>query len=252
MARATVLGRLTWQIAVIAAIRRETSNTVSLTLDVPEWPSHVAGQHVDVKLTSEDGYSTERSYSIASAPSPGRLELTVQRVPDGEVSPYLVDVAQSGDSIQLRGPIGGYFVWSPDKTAPVTLIAGGSGVVPLMSMVRARTAMSSHTPFRLIYSARTPEDAIYADELHDLVRDDHELDISYAYTRTAPDGWRGHVGRIDATRLAADGWPAEMNPDVYVCGPTSFVETAANYLVDAGHKPDKVRTERFGPSGGRP
>ena len=250
MARATVLGRLTWQVAVIAAIHKETASTVSLMLDVPDWPSHVAGQHVDVKLTSEDGYAAERSYSVASAPAPGRLEITVQRVTDGEVSPYLVDVARPGDSIQLRGPIGGYFVWSPQRTAPVTLVAGGSGVVPLMSMVRARDAMSSVTPFRLIYSVRTPEDALYADELRTRLGNDDRLDLSYVYTRTAPDGWRGQVGRIDAARLTAGSWPVEMQPDVFVCGPTSFVETVADLLVDAGHEADRIRTERFGPTGG--
>jgi ferredoxin-NADP reductase len=250
MARATVLGRLTWQVAVIAAIHKETASTVSLMLDVPDWPSHVAGQHVDVKLTSEDGYAAERSYSVASAPAPGRLEITVQRVNDGEVSPYLVDVARPGDSIQLRGPIGGYFVWSPQRTAPVTLVAGGSGVVPLMSMVRARHAMSSPTPFRIIYSVRTPEDTIYADELQALAGDDGGLDLSYVYTRTAPGGWRGQVGRIDAARLTAGSWPVEMEPDVFVCGPTSFVETVADLLVDAGHEEDRIRTERFGATGG--
>ena len=169
---------------------------------------------------------------------------------DGEVSPYLVDVAQPGDSIQLRGPIGGYFVWSPDNVlTPATLIAGGSGVVPLMSMVRARMPCQAHAvPPHLLraYAHKTrstPTSFTYLATTID------ELDLSYAYTRTAPDGWRGHIGRIDAARLAADGWPAEVNPDVYVCGPTSFVETAANYLVDAGHEPDKVRTERFGPTG---
>jgi ferredoxin-NADP reductase len=223
---------------------------VSIVLDVPDWPSHVAGQHVDVKLTAEDGYSAERSYSIASAPAPGRIEITVQHVRDGEISPYLVDVARPGDAIQLRGPIGGYFVWSPERTAPVTLIAGGSGVVPLMSMVRSRMAMSSHTPFRLIYSVRTPEDTIYADDLRSQSHDDRGFDVAYAYTRAAPDGWSGQVGRIDAARLTAAVWPANARPDVYVCGPTGFVETAANYLVDAGHKPERIRTERFGPTGG--
>jgi ferredoxin-NADP reductase len=213
----------------------------------------MAGQHVDVKLTAEDGYSAQRSYSIASAPSPGRLEITVQRVEDGEMSPYLVDVAQPGDPIELRGPIGGYFVWSPAEAMPgppVLLVAGGSGVVPLMSMVRARSDAGSRTPFRLIYSVRTPDDAMYADELRQRVRDDHGLDVAYAYSRKAPDGWRGKVGRIDAGRLAAEGWPASLEPDVFVCGPTSFVEAVANFLVDAGHEPHRIRTERFGPTGG--
>lgn len=249
MARATVLGRLTWKVATIAAIRRETDTAVTLVLDVPEWPSHQAGQHVDIRLTADDGYSTERSYSIASAPAVGRLEITVQRVKDGEVSPYLVDIAQIGDQIELRGPIGGYFVWSPEQMAPIMLVAGGSGVVPLMSMVRARADAGSRTPFRMLYSVRTPEDAIYADELRQRVRDDHGLDVAYAYTRKAPDEWRGMIGRINASRLAADGWPAELEPDVFVCGPTSFVETAANLLVEARHDAHRIRTERFGPTG---
>jgi ferredoxin-NADP reductase len=250
VARATVLGRLTWQVATVSAVQRETPSAVTLALDVPEWPSHLAGQHVDVKLTAEDGYWAQRSYSIASAPARGRLDISVQRVEDGELSPYLVDVAQPGDRIELRGPIGGYFVWSPDQTAPVLLVAGGSGVVPLMSMLRARGDAGSRTPFRLIYSVRTPEDAMYADELRTRQRDNHGLDVAYAYTRKAPEGWRGQVGRIDARRLVNDGWPASLEPDVFVCGPTSFVEAVANFLVDAGHDPQRIRTERFGPTGG--
>jgi ferredoxin-NADP reductase len=250
VARATVLGRLTWKVATVSAVRRETPSAVTLALDVPEWPSHLAGQHVDVKLTAEDGYSAQRSYSIASAPASGRMEISVQRIEDGEMSPYLVDVAQPGDPIELRGPIGGYFVWSPDQTAPVLLVAGGSGVVPLMSMLRARSDAGSRTPFRLIYSVRTPDDAMYADELRQRVRDDHGLDVAYAYTRKAPEGWRGQVGRVDAARLVSDGWPASLEPDVFICGPTSFVEAVANFLVDAGHDAQRIRTERFGPTGG--
>jgi ferredoxin-NADP reductase len=250
VARATVLGRLTWKVATVSAVRRETPSAVTLALDVPEWPTHLAGQHVDVKLTAEDGYSAQRSYSIASAPAPGRLEISVQRIEDGEMSPYLVDVAQPGDPIELRGPIGGYFVWSPDQTAPVLLVAGGSGVAPLMSMLRARSDAGSRTPFRLIYSVRTPDDAMYADELRQRVRDDHGLDVAYAYTRKAPEGWRGQVGRVDAARLVSDGWPASLEPDVFICGPTSFVEAVANFLVDAGHDAQRIRTERFGPTGG--
>ena len=252
MARAAVLGRLTWQVGTIAAVRRETPSTATLVLDAPEWPSHLAGQHVDVKLTAEDGYSAQRSYSIASAPALGRVEITVQRVEDGEISPYLVDVARPGDQVEFRGPIGGYFVWRPELESqpPVLLVAGGSGVVPLMAMVRTRADAGSRTPFRLIYSVRTPEDAIYADELRRRVRDDMGVDVAWAYTRKAPDGWPGHVGRLDAGRLAADGWPATLEPDVFVCGPTPFVETVADLLVDAGHEPRRIRTERFGPTGG--
>jgi ferredoxin-NADP reductase len=243
------LGRLTWQVATVASVRIESPTAATLVLDVPTWQQHLAGQHVDVRLTSPDGYSAQRSYSIASASTPGRLELTVQRVPDGEVSSYLVGVAAPGDQIELRGPIGGWFVWQPDETAPVLLIAGGSGIVPLMAMIRTRGVLRSRTPFRLLYSARTPDDVYYAAELAQRVRDDHGLDVAFAYTRSAPDGWRGVPGRLNATRLAADGWPAALAPRVYVCGPTPFVESIADLLVDAGHAPGRIRTERFGPTG---
>ncbi|HEY1487213.1 MAG TPA: ferredoxin reductase [Micromonosporaceae bacterium] len=246
MARTAVLGRLTWQVATVAATRIETATASTLVLDVPTWSNHLAGQHVDVRLTAPDGYSAQRSYSIASAPEPGRIELTVQRVDDGEVSEYLVDIARPGDQMEIRGPIGGYFAWMPADPDPVLLIAGGSGVVPLMAMVRTRAASGARTPFRLIYSVRTQDDVIYADELRKRARDDRGLDVSYAYTRTAPDGWRGRIGRLDADRLGAAGWPPELDPSVFVCGPTGFVETVADLLVDAGHAPAHVRTERFG------
>jgi len=210
----------------------------------------LAGQHVDIRLTAPDGYQAQRSYSIASAPAPGRIEITVQRVADGEVSSYLVDVARPGDQIELRGPIGGYFAWSPEDADPVLLVAGGSGVVPLMAMIRTRAAVGSRTPFRLIYSVRTPDDTIYADELRQRVRDDRGLDVAFAYTRRAPDGWPGNPGRVDAGRLVRDGWPASLDPQVFVCGPTGFVEAVADLLVGAGHAPERIRTERFGPTGG--
>jgi ferredoxin-NADP reductase len=250
MARTALLGRLTWQVATVAEMRMETASASTLILDVPAWESHLAGQHVDVRLTAPDGYSTQRSYSIASAPAAGRLELTVQRVADGEVSSYLVDIAQPGDQIELRGPIGGYFAWQPTDPDPVLLVAGGSGVVPLMAMIRTRAAVASRTPFRLIYSVRGPGDVLYATELGRRMRDDFGLDIAFAYTRNAPDGWRGQVGRLDGARLAADGWPASFAPQVFVCGPTGFVETVADLLVDTGHAADRIRTERFGPTGG--
>ncbi|HKD99117.1 MAG TPA: ferredoxin reductase [Micromonosporaceae bacterium] len=250
MAGTAVLRRLSWQVGTVAESRPETATAVTLALDLPEWTTHLAGQHVDVRLTAPDGYSTQRSYSIASAPSPGRVEITVQRVEDGEVSPYLVDVARPGDELELRGPIGGYFVWRAADPEPVLLVAGGSGIVPLMAMARTRAAAGSRTPMRLIYSVRGPEDAIYADELRRRVRDDHGLDVSYAYTRRAPDGWNGVAGRVDAARLGAGGWPADLAPRIFVCGPTGFVETVADLLVDAGHDPGRIRTERFGPTGG--
>jgi ferredoxin-NADP reductase len=250
MARAALLRRLTWQVATVAEARVETPSATTLVLDVPGWETHLAGQHVDVRLTAPDGYRTQRSYSIASAPAPGRLEITVQRVRDGEVSPYLAGEARAGDQVELRGPIGGYFVWSPPAPEPVLLVAGGSGVVPLMAMIRTRAAAASRVPFRLIYSVRTPADAIYAAELRGRVRDDNGLDVAYAYTRQAPHGWPGRIGRVDAAQLARDGWPVSLRPRAYVCGPTAFVETVADRLVDAGHAPAQIRTERFGPTGG--
>ena len=249
MARTAILGRLTWQVAVIAERRAESTTAVTLVLDVPTWQQHQPGQHVDVRLTAPDGYSTQRSYSIASASEPGRIEITVQRVPDGEVSSYLVDIAEAGDQIELRGPIGGWFVWQPDLVEPVLLVAGGSGIVPLMAMIRTRAQASSRTPFRLIYSVRTPEDLFYPSELRQRVRDDRGLDVAYAYTRQAPDGWRGTPGRLNATTLAASGWPPDLAPRTYVCGPTPFVESIADLLVNAGHEPANIRTERFGPTG---
>jgi ferredoxin-NADP reductase len=254
MAGTAVLGRLIWQVATIAEIRVESTTASTLVLDVPTWAGHAAGQHVDVRLTAPDGYSAQRSYSIASASAPGRLEITIQRVPDGEVSSYLVGIAEPGDVVELRGPIGGYFVWRPDPDAPgaaspVLLVAGGSGLVPLMAMIRARSEASSRVPFRLIYSVRTPGDELYGPELRRRVRDDRGLDIAYAYTREAPEGWPGTPGRITANRLVAHGWPPELDPRVYVCGPTPFVESIADLLVDAGHDPASIRTERFGPTG---
>jgi ferredoxin-NADP reductase len=212
-------------------------------LDVPGWPGHRAGQHVDVKLTAEDGYSAQRSYSIASAPDGQRLELTVQRIGDGEVSPYLTGVLAPGDPLELRGPIGGWFVWDPSSTAPVLLVAGGSGVVPLMSIIRANTGK---VPVRLIYSVRSPADILYAPELSERARVS-PLDITYLYTRAAPAGQP--TGRISANIVAAAAWPPDGKPAIFVCGPTGFVETAADLLVAAGHDPASVKTERFGPTG---
>jgi ferredoxin-NADP reductase len=238
--------RLAWRVATVAAVRDETAAARTLVLDVPDWPGHLAGQHVDVRLTAEDGYSAQRSYSLAST----TVELTVQSVVDGEVSPYLVGVAGPGDQFELRGPVGGYFTWSPGQTEPVLLVAGGSGVVPLMAMVRARAQAGSRTPFRLIYSTRGPADTFYTSELVRRVRDDQGLDVTYVYTRSTPPGWPRPAGRIDAAVLQQAGWPASFGPLCYVCGPTPFVETVANLLVDAGHDPAQVKTERFGPTGG--
>ncbi|TQS42571.1 ferredoxin reductase [Cryptosporangium phraense] len=237
--------RLAWQVGTVASVREETATARTLVLDVPDWPGHLAGQHLDVRLTAPDGYSTERSYSIASATAEGRVEITVQVVADGEVSPYLAQVLSVGDPLELRGPVGGYFVWRPADTQPVQLIAGGSGIVPLMAMARTRAQVGSSVPFRLLYSVRSPAEAIYADELAKL-----GLEVTYAYTRRTPPDWPTPAGRVNAALLADVTFPADATPRTYVCGPTPFVETVADLLVDAGYDPAAIRTERFGPTGG--
>ncbi|MEU7956987.1 ferredoxin reductase [Micromonospora humida] len=240
---------LDWRVARLAQRRVETPTAQTLVLSVPDWPGHLPGQHVDVRLTAPDGYQAARSYSLAGPADGDRIALTVQRVPDGEVSPYLTDTWAEGDPVEVRGPVGGWFVWRPEQTAPVLLVAGGSGVVPLMAMVRARRAAGNRAPFRLIYSVRTPADVIYADELRTRARDDLGLDVSYVYTREAPDGWRGEPHRIGLADVNTHGWPADLEPLCYVCGPTGFVETVADLLVGLGHPTRRVRTERFGPTG---
>ena len=250
MAGAAVLGRLTWRVSTVTSVRGETATARTIALNVPGWPGHRAGQHVDVRLTAADGYSAQRSYSIASAPDGDHLELTVQRLPDGEVSPYLGQVLAAGDLLELRGPIGGWFAWDP-APVPVLLVAGGSGVVPLMAMIRARAATGTGSPFRLVYSVRGPDDAFYAAELAERQRGDDGLHVAYVYTRTTPPGWPVPPGRIGAGALTAPEWSPDRNPAVFVCGPTGFVETVANLLVNAGHDPRTIKTERFGPSGGQ-
>ncbi len=251
MARAAVPGRLKWLVATLATAKEETATARTLVLDVPGWPGHLAGQHVDVKLTAEDGYSAQRSYSIASAPDGARLELTVQRISDGEVSPYLTEVLEPGDPLELRGPIGYWFVWRPqapgqqENRAPLLLVAGGSGVVPLMSMVRAHAAAGSKAPVRLIYSVRSPADVIYAPELSERTAAS-QLDLTYLHTRAAPQGAR--TGRISADVIAEAAWPSADKPEIFICGPTGFVEAAASLLVAAGHAPQAIKTERFGPT----
>ena len=250
MAGAAVLGRLTWRVSTVTSVRGETATARTIALNVPGWPGHRAGQHVDVRLTAADGYSAQRSYSIASAPDGDHLELTVQRLPDGEVSPYLAQVVAAGDPLELRGPIGGWFAWDP-APVPVLLVAGGSGVVPLMAMIRARAATGTGSPLRLVYSVRGPDDAFYAAELAERQRGDDGLHVAYVYTRTTPPGWPVPPGRIGAGALTAPEWSPDRNPAVFVCGPTGFVETVANLLVNAGHDPRTIKTERFGPSGGQ-
>lgn len=237
-----VLGRLTWQVATVAGVRDETPGGKTLLLDVAEWPGHRAGQHVDVRLTAEDGYQAQRSYSIASGPEDDALELTIERVEDGEVSTYLTDVAQPGDQFELRGPIGGYFVWDGADTDPVLLVGGGSGVVPLRAMLRHHRAIASQVPMRLLLSARALDDVLYREELEG-------SEVTITLTRgQAPEGWTGFTRRIDAEMLGAVS--PGTGSRAYVCGPTPFVEEAAGLLVEIGHDPSRVYTERFGPTGG--
>jgi ferredoxin-NADP reductase len=242
-------------VATVAAVRPENARAVTIVLDVPGWPGHLAGQHVDVRLTAEDGYQAQRSYSVASAPDGDRVELTVVEVEDGEVSEYLTTIVAAGDQLEVRGPVGGWFIWRPDAPGPfrpVMLVAGGSGLVPLMSMIRVRAESATKVPFRLVYSVRDSGSLLYREELDRLSRKDGGLHVTFAFTRTAPPGSAWRTGRITARLLAEAGWPSVDEPDVFVCGPTGFVESAANLLVDLGHDPQRIRTERFGSPGGRP
>ena len=248
MARAAVLGRLSWQVAEVAGVVDETPRVKTIAFDVADWPGHRAGQHVDVRLTAEDGYQAQRSYSIASPPGDPLVRLTVERLEDGEVSPYLTDELREGDQIELRGPIGGYFVWEPPLGGPLLLVAGGSGVAPLMSMIRARDAAGCDVETRLLLSSRHWDDVIYRDELERLAGDG--LTVVHTLTRSQPPGWTGYARRVDAEMLAEVApAPAEL-PLVYVCGPTPFVEAVAEALVELGHDPRHVKTERFGSTGG--
>jgi ferredoxin-NADP reductase len=246
LAGTAVLGRLTWRVAEVAEVRPETSRVKTLVLDVPDWPGHRAGQHVDVRLTAEDGYQAQRSYSIASAPNESHVELTIERIDDGEVSPYLTDEARPGDEIEIRGPVGGYFVWDPNPGGSVLLVGGGSGVVPLMAMARQRAFAGDHVPTRMLYSARTWHDVIYRDELERLIGDGFE--VVYTLTREQPAGWTGYAQRVDR-ELLAEVVPSDLAL-TFVCGPTPFVEAVAEALVDLGHEPSRIKTERFGPTGG--
>jgi ferredoxin-NADP reductase len=226
----------------------ETPRCKSLVLERPALPPHRAGQHVDVRLTAEDGYRAERSYSIASAPEDPHLVLTVERLDDGEVSPYLTDELRPGDELELRGPIGGYFVWEESLGGPLLMVAGGSGIVPFRAIVRHWASGDRATPARLVYSSRTLDDVIYRTELTDHAEHDG-LDLHIALTRDWPEDWHGHRGRIDRRFLDDVAWPAAEQPLVYVCGPTAFVETVAETLVQSGHEPNRIKTERFGPTG---
>ena len=243
--------RLEWRVATVAAVHNETRRARTLVLDVPQWPGHHAGQHVDVRLVAEDGYQAQRSYSIASPPERGTVELTVERLEDGEVSPYLCDVLGVGDGVEVRGPIGGYFVWDFTQAGPLWLVAGGSGIVPLMAMLRHHAAapaeIRARSPVRLLYSARSLSDVIYHDELRE--RSKPDMKVVLVLTREAPADWKGYRRRIDREMLEEVGWPPSEAPRVFVCGPTPLVESVANLLVQIGHEPMLVRTERFGPTG---
>jgi ferredoxin-NADP reductase len=237
--------RLTWQAATVIAATRETPTVRTLELAVPDWPGHRAGQHLDVRLTADDGYVAERSYSIASAPGEP-VSITVERLTDGEVSPYLTEELRVGDMLELRGPVGGYFVWEEGDEDPLLLVAGGSGIVPLRAIIRQRQRTGRDAPVRLLYSARTLPDVIYREEL-DSYQD--SIAVSYALTRAQPPGWTGYARRVDAGVLTGVAWPAGNQPLAYVCGPTSFVETVATGLVGLGYRPERVKTERFGGTG---
>jgi ferredoxin-NADP reductase len=243
--------RLSWHIAEVVDVVDETPRVRSLMLTVPDWPGHRAGQHVDVRLTADDGYQTQRSYSIASAPAPDqRIALTVERLDDGEVSPYLAGELHAGDKLELRGPIGGYFVWETALGGPLLLVAGGSGICPLMAMLRLRHAAGSTVPTRLLYSSRSLEEVIFRDELDALVAADTGLEVIHTLTRTQPADWTGERRRIDAAMLTEVAWPAAQRPLIFVCGPTPLVESVAESLVQLGHEPTRIKTERFGPTGG--
>jgi ferredoxin-NADP reductase len=245
---------IAWRIGTVREIIAETTRVRTLVLDVPEWPGHRAGQHVDVRLTAQDGYQTERSYSIASPPEEPRISLTIERLEDGEVSSYLVDELHEGDILELRGPIGGHFVWSVRDGGPLMLVGGGSGIVPLMAMLRHRAnapdGVRRATPARLLYSSRSWPEVIYRDELAHLVDADDSLRVIHTLTREPPPNWMGYARRIDRAMLAEVTWPASAHPHIYVCGGTPLVETAAEALVELDYEPRSIRTERFGPTGG--
>jgi ferredoxin-NADP reductase len=249
VAGTAVLGRLTWLVAEVVGLVTETSRVRTIVLDVPDWPGHRAGQHLDVRLTAEDGYQAQRSYSIASPPG-APPAITVEELDDGEVSPYLAAELREGDEIEVRGPIGGYFVWEPGGEIPLLLVAGGSGIVPLMAMIRHRAATGDRTPTRLLYSSRRLEEVIYAAELEELAARQDGLELFLTLTREQPPDWEGHAQRVDTKLMREVAWEREQRPAVFICGSTGFVEAAAGALVELGHDPLRIKTERFGPTGG--
>ena len=245
MAGTAVRGRLTWQTATVGTITDETAKVRTLRLEVPDWTGHRAGQHLDLRLTADDGYQAEREYSIASAPGEP-LAITVERLDDGEVSPYLTEDARPGDQFEVRGPVGGYFVWEPDTGGPLLLAAGGSGVAPLRAIVRERSRAGNSVPVRLLYSSRSWEDVIYKSEF-DVPPEG--VEVIHTLTRSQPPSWKGYAGRVDAQMLAEVAWPTAERPLAYVCGPTNFVEAVAAGLVGLGYPAGRVKTERFGATG---
>ncbi len=246
---AVVQGRLSWRLGEVVETIPETPHVKTIVLDVPGWEGHKAGQHVDVRLTAEDGYQAQRSYSIASAPEDRRLAITVERLDDGEVSPYLTEELRPGDRLEFRGPIGGYFTWEVGQGGPLLLVAGGSGVVPLMAMIRHRAAAGVGVPTRLLYSSRSHEDIIYRQELERLAAESGGLEVIHTLTRSQPEAWTGYARRIDAQMLREVAWPPWERPLGFVCGPTRLVEAVASALVNLDHEPRRIKTERFGPTG---
>ncbi len=252
MERTALLERVSWRVGTVTALRYETPTARTIVLDIPGWPGHLAGQHVDVRLTAPDGYSAVRSYSIASAANSNtQVEITVERFAQGEVSPYLTQELATGDMIEIRGPIGGWFVWRPEQLERVQLIAGGSGIVPLMSMMRTRAASGNTSQFRLLYSVRAPDATYYRAELQTTASGTNGIATDYVYTRRVPEGWPEPPHRINAESITRAAWPSTVKPSCYVCGPTPFVETVARLLTHAGYDPATIRTERFGPTGER-
>jgi ferredoxin-NADP reductase len=241
---------LRWLTATVSDLRAETSTAKTIAFEVPDWSGHLAGQHLDIRLTAEDGYVAQRSFSLASpAGDSATIEITVQRVSEGEVSPFLLDELRLGDQIELRGPIGGYFAWSPPAARPLMMIAGGSGVVPLMAMLRTRRIAEDHGPARLLYSSRSLEQILYKTELERLSASPFSPAIDHTLTRGTPPGWTGEHGRVGKAMLARQAIAASEEPDIFVCGPTIFVESVADHLLSLGHAEARIRTERFGPTG---
>lgn len=249
MEGAALLERLGWQLGEVVEIVFETPEARSFRIALPDWPGHRAGQHVDIRLTAPDGYQAVRSYSISSPPEEPLVEVTVERLKEGEVSPFLVEEVRVGDRLEFRGPIGGYFIWRIEDGGPLMLIAGGSGIVPLMSMMRHRAAHHDRVPTRLLYSVRTPAGIFYRGDLNTLSAVGTGLEITYTYTRMSPPGWKGYTRRIDDAMLQETVFPASGRPRIYVCGSTNFVESVAGSLVRLGYPPERIKTERFGPTG---